>query len=289
MDEHNLFLQPSPQSDQTPPSYVDGQSVSSPIQLFRGDHLRVLPALPHGCVNLICTSPNYNLGKVYGGDVDGDRLPLWAYKQNLIDQLLGCQHVLRVGGVLAMVLPPAIHVESTDGQRLFFTADFVRATLHQQGWLIRESIIVGKSASDDRPMPFARGGIKGNFDDTRMRFSHEVIVLASKGAYRIGARETWVDKPELREWLKDVWWMRPVRAAGPYDPQPFSTEMVRRLVWIFTSAGDLVLDPNAGTGVTGRVAWELGRRAWLVEREPSYWDRLEDLVRAAARSPYISG
>jgi DNA modification methylase len=64
--------------------------------------------------------------------------------------------------------------------------------------------------------------------------------------------------------------MRPVRAAGPYDPQPFSTEMVRRLVWIFTSAGDLVLDPNAGTGVTGRVAWELGRRAWLVEREPSY-------------------
>src|SRR5260370_1378192 len=103
---------------------TDSLSDSPPIKLFRGDHLLVLPALPQGSVDLICTSPNYNVGKVYGGDVDGDRLPLWAYKQNLTDLLSGCQHVLRFGGVLAMVVPPAINIQSTDGQRLFFTADF---------------------------------------------------------------------------------------------------------------------------------------------------------------------
>src|SRR5262249_59390299 len=44
--------------------------------------------------------------------------------------------------------------------------------------------------------------------------------------------------------------------------------------------GEVVLDPFAGTGTTGRVALAFGRRAWLIEREPAYWPRLE-----AAHSP----
>ena len=271
------------------PALIERPLAGAPIQVFRGDHLHVLPALPPESVDFICTSPNYNIGWQYGDDVDGDRLPLSVYKTNLSELLLGCQQVLRVGGVLAIVVPPAINIAGADGQRLFFTADFVRACLQEQGWLLRESIIVGKSARDDEPMPFARGGIKGNVDDPRFRFSHEVIVLASKGTYSIGGRESWDDKPQLREALKDQWWLHPTKRAGACGPAPFRAELVRRLLWICTSAGDLVLDPNAGTGMTGRVASQMGRRAWLIERQPSYWDRLDRLVRGSVRASQAGG
>jgi DNA modification methylase len=36
------------------------------------------------------------------------------------------------------------------------------------------------------------------------------------------------------------------------------------------SAGDIVLDPFAGSGTTGEVALELGRKAILIELNPEY-------------------
>jgi adenine-specific DNA-methyltransferase len=55
----------------------------------------------------------------------------------------------------------------------------------------------------------------------------------------------------------------------------FLNELVRRLVWLFSNPGDVVLDPFAGTGTVGRVARSEGRPVWLVEQQPTYWPRLE--------------
>ena len=42
------------------------------------------------------------------------------------------------------------------------------------------------------------------------------------------------------------------------------------LLGLFTSPGDLVLDPYAGSGSTGIAALRLGRRAILIEKDPKY-------------------
>jgi len=66
------------------------------------------------------------------------------------------------------------------------------------------------------------------------------------------------------------WWL--------LGPEPFSgnhfatfpTEVPRRAILAGSRPGDVVLDPFAGSGTTGKVAIELGRKATLIELNPDY-------------------
>jgi hypothetical protein len=54
---------------------------------------------------------------------------------------------------------------------------------------------------------------------------------------------------------------RRIRAAGlPAHPARFPTEIPRRIIMMTSNVGDTVYDPMAGSGVTSRVASDLGRR-----------------------------
>lgn len=61
--------------------------------------------------------------------------------------------------------------------------------------------------------------------------------------------------------------------------------MVTEWVRMFTNPGDLILDPCAGSGTTGRAAKDLGRRAVLWEEREDFCEltalRLSDSVRSA--------
>ena len=62
-------------------------------------------------------------------------------------------------------------------------------------------------------------------------------------------------------------------ATQPYDGAHFATfpeEIPKLCILAGTRAGDTVLDPFAGSGTTGKVAIELGRRAILIELSPAY-------------------
>jgi DNA modification methylase len=61
--------------------------------------------------------------------------------------------------------------------------------------------------------------------------------------------------------------------SSPYKDAHFATfpaNLVKPCVLAGTRAGDAVLDPFAGSGTTGAVALELGRRAVLIELNPDY-------------------
>lgn len=52
-------------------------------------------------------------------------------------------------------------------------------------------------------------------------------------------------------------------------PMPLIEEMIR----LFTSEGDIILDPFAGSGITLRVARRMGRRAIGIELSPAWAER----------------
>ncbi len=67
-------------------------------------------------------------------------------------------------------------------------------------------------------------------------------------------------------------------ATKPYPDAHFATfppELVRRGILAGCPPGGTVLDPFAGTGTTGAVAMELGRKAILIEINPEYGELIE--------------
>lgn len=68
---------------------------------------------------------------------------------------------------------------------------------------------------------------------------------------------------------RDVWTVAPAN----YPEAHFATyppDLIKPCILAGTRAGDVVLDPFGGSGTTGMVALELGRRAVLIELNPDY-------------------
>jgi DNA modification methylase len=241
--------------------------------LFRGDCLDVLATLPAGSVQLVVTSPPYNVGWRYHDDGTGDRRPLPDYLALLSGFLDGCRHVLREGGVLAVNLPPTIR---TPEHRAYPLAAVCQTRLLDTGWLLREPLCWVKGKEDCEPI--AQSTAFGAATNPYLRPVHEYVILASKGDYRMPGKAGWPAGGEsCLPWLKDVWHL-PAGRAKAGEPLAFPSELVRRLVLLYSGPADVVLDPFAGTGTVGGVARMLGRVAWLIEREPAFWDRLEGVI-----------
>ncbi len=274
------------------------------MTLYRGDMRDVLPALPAESVQLVLTSPPFNCGWDYAG-ADNDRLPLSEYQEMLDAFLDGAMHVLRPGGVLAVNLPQTIRVyDVTNGRQRRPRAPIPGKTyrnkppkdalLHRgypiaadfqmrmiaAGWLNREPIVWVKSKGDVEAR--ATSTAIGAYSNPCLRPCHEMVLVASKDDYRIPARDhRWpgvdADWGGYLELCKDVWRLNPGQAKAG-EPLAFPEDLAIRLVKLFSNPGDVVLDPFAGQGTTGRIAQLLSREAWLIEREPTYWPRLEAVL-----------
>jgi len=77
-----------------------------------------------------------------------------------------------------------------------------------------------------------------------------------------------VTKEEWREYTKTVWSIP--NTTHPLHPAVFPKEIPNRLIKLFSFWGESVLDPFAGTGVTGVSALELGRSAICVDQNRRY-------------------
>ncbi len=248
-------------------------SVRPTFRVYRGDNREVLPSLPADSVQLVITSPGYGVGWDYADGGAADSLPIDQHLEQLREVLTALLRVLRCGGVLALNLPETIR---TPDERAYPLVSWATLQLRELGYLLREPIVWQHQDAQGRPLAF--GTAIGAPTNPYIRRTREHVLLASVGDYRIpGKGAQW--PPESIEWLKDTWTIGPGRAQ-PGDPLAFPDELVRRLIELFSAPDDVVLDPYAGTGAVGRVARELGRAAWLIEREASYWPDLEALAAA---------
>jgi len=100
---------------------------------------------------------------------------------------------------------------------------------------------------------------KGKFDYEYVRTLDRRVREAS----RIDTKEY-----NQREWYLSVWKITnvlPLRGRPEEGVAAFPEEIPRRLIKLFTYAGETVLDPFLGSGTTMKVAKELGRNCWGYE------------------------
>ena len=74
----------------------------------------------------------------------------------------------------------------------------------------------------------------------------------------------------------NIWRIHP--AHHKEHPAVFPDALAERVIRYYSFVGDMVLDPFAGTGTTGRVAGLLDRRFMMIEKSPAYFNtQLKDL------------
>jgi DNA modification methylase len=74
--------------------------------------------------------------------------------------------------------------------------------------------------------------------------------------------------------VTNVWKIHP--SSNKSHPATFPEELVRKVIRYYSFKGDLVLDPFAGSGTVGKVAYEMKRRFLLCDNESKYFKYMKE-------------
>ena len=234
--------------------------------IYGGDCIAAMDRLPENSVDLIFADPPYNLQ--LGGDlhrpdnsrVDGvddawDRFDSFAaYDDFSCRWLKAARRILKDTGSLWVI-------------GSYHNIFRVGSILQDIGFWMLNDIVWRKS----NPMP--------NFRGTRFTNAHETLIWCakdkdSKYTFNYDAMKNLNEGLQMRS---D--WTLPLctgdeRIKGTdgnkLHPTQKPESLLYRVLLSATKPGDVVLDPFFGTGTTGAVAKQLGRKYIGIERDPDY-------------------
>lgn len=237
---------------------------TSNVTIYQGDCLEVMRQLPSGSVDLVVTSPPYNLGltkrtnprsskdsnwknaKLYDGYGDyDDNMPHDEYVAWMRDVLSECWRLISDDGAIYFNHKPRIKKGN-----LWLPHEL------NPGLPLRQNIIW------DRGLGF-------NFGSTFYTPSHEYIMMFAKPKFRL-----------LEGKPLDVWSFGFARKND--HPAPFPVELPLRAIR-HTNA-KTILDPFMGSGTTGVAAKMLGRKFVGIERYAEYVTNAVERIEATSRS-----
>jgi len=243
-------------------------------RIINGDCLEILPNIPQGIIDLVVTSPPYNVKEFQRGsyDVYVDDRPYTEYIKWLQTVFQTVFQTLKPGG--------RVCINIGDGQNGAITthADII-AFMKVIGYIPMTTIILDKRNASNRqswgsfkspscpsfPTPF----------EYLLVFAKETKKLQEKG-------ETDLTKEEFIEWSSSMWFL-PARSFDDcvriinsgVHPAPFPEEIPIRCIKMFSWKDALVLDPFAGYATTAVVCKKLGRRFIMIEQSEDYCKKAE--------------
>lgn len=267
-------------------------------RLHLGDG-RDLSWLPNESVHLIVTSPPYWTLKKYEtrqgqlGDVED--------YEKFLDELdrvwRECARVLVAGGRICCVVGDVCVPRRRHGRHFVMPlhADIqVRSRSHGLDSLtpiLWHKIANGVTEAQGNGAgfygkPYQPGAVVKN--------DVEYILFLRKGTgYRsvphVRKALSMLTRAEMQTWFQSFW--TDIRGASTRDghPAPYPVELAERLIRMFSFAGDMVLDPFAGTGATGAAAIRTGRNSVMNELEPKYLRLAEKHIRGEAACTRLVG
>jgi DNA modification methylase len=242
-----------------------------------GDCIEHLGELPAASVNLVIADPPYNIGIDYGDGEKADRLPDADYREWTRRWIDAAARALARDGAMWVIC----------GQEY---ADYHQSAMRDAGlhwrntvtW--RETFGVNcrkKFNRTSRPMFY--------FTKHRSRFTFNVERLTVPSA-----RQTkYGDKRAnlAGKILDDVWTIS--RVCGTFHerikdvPTQLPLALVQPVVLGLTRPGDLVVDPFTGSGTTGVVCIEHGRRFHGIELREEYAAVARDRISAAVPAEHV--
>lgn len=227
-----------------------------------GDSKDVLKSI--GGVNLVVTSPPYNVGKEYE-----DVLTLDEYENMLTGVYTACFDSMIENSRICVNAPS--NMKHPDGF-IFNPAFHNYNALVKSGFKYRETI----TWLQGRDSQTAWGSWRSP-SAPWLRHQTEIIYVFYKGDWNLDRKgESCLTKEEFMHYVVDVWTMQTARRKKEGHPAPFPTELPKRCIKLFSYIGDMVLDPFAGRGTTLRACRETNRNGIGIELNPKYESELKD-------------
>jgi DNA modification methylase len=217
--------------------------------------------LPDCSVHLMVTSPPYNVGKEYDED-----LPLEQYLAFLERVWRETWRVLVPGGRMV------INVANLGRKPYIPLHAFIAEGALRLGFLMRGEIIWNKAASAS---PSTAWGSWKSASNPTLRDVHEYILVFCKQTFKRQnplKRASTITRDQFLEYNKSVWNFSAESARKVGHPAPFPLELPRRVIQLYTFAGEVVLDPFMGSGQTAIAALQCGRHYVGYETEREYID-----------------
>ena len=221
-------------------------------------------------IDLIVTSPPYNLGIDYGLIID--KLRYDDYYQNCALWMNKLYRWLKSDGRFCLNIP----LDTNKGVNRPVGADLT-TLLQEVGFKYNTTIIWSKGNISTR----SAWGSWQSASAPCVIASVELIIVLYKNDWKkeSGSGISDIEKQEFLEWTDGLWTISGEQLFRKWHPAPFPIELPRRCIKLFSYVGDLVLDPFMGTGTTLVAAQEHGRNAIGIEIDKSYCEIANDRLK----------
>jgi modification methylase len=248
-------------------------------ELRLGD-ARNLSSIESESIHLVMTSPPYWTLKDYP-DSEGQLGAIGDYDAFLadLDKVWSeCERVLVPGGRICCVVGD-VCIRRRDGGRHYIVplhAD-IQVRVRRLGLDVLTPIIWHKIANGVTEVKGNGAGFYGKPYQPNGIVKNDIeyiLFLRKGGDYRsikpLQKVLSMLSKNEMHGWWRPIW--TDIRGASTRSghPAPYPPMLAERLIKMFSFAGDIVLDPFAGTGSTTIAAISAGRNSIGIEVEPSY-------------------
>ena len=263
-------------------------------KIINGDCVKVMASLPESCVDLVVTSPPYNVGIDY--DSYDDKKSMEDYWQFTKDWLSESYRILKDDGRIAVNIPYEVNVQDRGG-RILFMSEFYQimknlgfkffglVDLNEQSPHRSKTTAWGSWMSPSAPYIYnpkecvILGYKKNHIKKVKgePQWKGELVDLEQEdGTIKQKMMYQEEDKKEFMSLVYGQW--EYFADTKQQTKATFSMDIPMKAIKILTYRNDLVLDPFTGSG-TSLVAAEVSGRRWLgIELSESYSKVAKDRV-----------
>lgn len=255
---------------QVPPKDVAPYYKDELVTIYNADSTN-LSFIPEKSIQLVVTSPPYNLGKDYG--TARDNTTYHNYLKWVLTWAQELYRVLEPGGRLCLNIPLDINLSFDEGGKRETVkqpvlADFTQLLAREMGFVYNTTILWLEGNVSRRT---AWGSWLSASDPWVNTAAEAILVLSREHRKRNGkGHKSDVTRDNFMKWTLGLWAFSGQSTAAYGHPAPFPEELPSRLIQLFSFVDDVVLDPFLGSGTTCRVAQTLGRSSIGVEIDPRF-------------------